>query len=110
MASFPEREGYRLKPEWEEAYWLFKERFGDGRCSCFISAPCNSCLDEGNPENILETDEAWVPESLDLDLLEQNAKQSLQKALDASVRMHLLQMQLHSGHYWLMQARLEGDE
>lgn len=110
MANFPVREGYRLKPEWEEAYWLFKDRFGEGRCSCFISAPCSSCLDEGNPENILEMDEAWVPESLDLDLLEQNAKQFLQRVLEVSVQKHLGEMQFDSCRYRLIQKQLEGGE
>ena len=34
----------------------FAERHG---CSCHINPPCAYCTHEGNPENLLETPEAW---------------------------------------------------
>ena len=50
----PTREGFRLLPWAEEAYadW-------DGDCSCHLSPPCNSCLHEGNPEQLENNDDAW---------------------------------------------------
>jgi len=55
----PEREGFKLTPWAEDAYMDFDARFDGGNCSCHISPPCGSCLHEGNPANLENTDDAW---------------------------------------------------
>lgn len=59
-SSRPERKGYRLTYDGEQLYqnWLDL-----GGCICFTGcAPCHSCVNEGHPISLEETDEVWEPE------------------------------------------------
>lgn len=49
-----------LTDEAEAEYASFYHEYGDGNCSCHISAPCGSCTHPGNPLNQAEDDTAWV--------------------------------------------------
>jgi hypothetical protein len=40
----------------------FEEQYGTGNCSCFLNAPCASCLHPGNPNNQYEDDDCWKKE------------------------------------------------
>jgi hypothetical protein len=58
--SEPQREGYRLTEEGENLYsdWLDM-----GGCCCHTGcAPCSTCIFEGHPISLEETDEVWEPE------------------------------------------------
>lgn len=46
-----------LKPKWEELAYQWRRDYSG--CTCFLSVPCNSCVHEGNPLNLEETEEAW---------------------------------------------------
>jgi hypothetical protein len=49
-----------LKPEYQELYDMFDDGQGQDGCYCHSCPPCGWCTDEGNPQNLNETDEAWV--------------------------------------------------
>ena len=38
----------------------FLSAYGDGSCSCHLSAPCGFCVHPGNPANQEEDDECWI--------------------------------------------------
>lgn len=57
--------GRVLKPEFQAAYDQFMRDFGDVGCSCHINPPCSCCIDEGNPNNLLENDDAFEVEPAD---------------------------------------------
>jgi len=58
--SVPTREGYELKRQYREMYLLWMSAYNGGNCSCHINPPCSCCTDEGNPNNLMENDDAWV--------------------------------------------------
>lgn len=58
----PERDGYRLAEWAEEEYFAFSSEYERRGCTCFISPPCGYCTHPGNPLNLEETDDAWVPD------------------------------------------------
>lgn len=39
----------------------FRDYYGEGNCSCHMSAPCGSCTHEGNPHNQDEAADLWEP-------------------------------------------------
>jgi len=53
------RKGMALKPEYQELFSQWDEKYQGGNCSCHINPPCGCCTDEGNPANLEEDDEAW---------------------------------------------------
>lgn len=56
--TYPTRKGFHLAEWAEDAYAAW-----DGDCSCHLSPPCNSCLQEGNPEQLESNDKAWLPDA-----------------------------------------------
>ena len=48
----------KLTPEAQRDRDDFVRFYGDGNCSCHLSAPCSSCTHFGNPFN-QEDDEFW---------------------------------------------------
>lgn len=56
----PERE---LTPEAQAEREQFESEYGEGNCSCHLSAPCPSCVHPGNPRNQEEGETAWVTTS-----------------------------------------------
>lgn len=54
-------DGKQLTEEYEEIYEEFRQAHDDGGCTCFLNPPCGYCTHPGNPSNLEETEEAWVP-------------------------------------------------
>lgn len=51
-----------LKPEYYEIYVDFINEYSDYGCTCHMGhPPCSYCTHEGNPRNLVETDDAWYP-------------------------------------------------
>ena len=48
-----------LKEEYQVLSDEFDEYADTYGCSCFINPPCTYCTHEGNPTNLLNTEEAW---------------------------------------------------
>lgn len=48
-----------LKPEYQDMADEFEAIFEDEGCACFQAAPCSWCTHEGNPQNLMENDDAW---------------------------------------------------
>lgn len=65
--SYPEREGHHLTNEAEAAYHEFLMGPDQQGCICFLGhPPCGWCTDEGNPLNINECDDCWIPNPPDI--------------------------------------------
>lgn len=47
-----------LKPEYKELQDNFLK--AGSCCSCHSNPPCGHCTDPGNPDNLAETDDAWI--------------------------------------------------
>lgn len=59
MIIHPDDKERCLKPEYEVLHieWLYT--YYTYGCTCFKSAPCNSCTHEGNMLNLMEDEDAW---------------------------------------------------
>lgn len=55
------RPGYDLTDDAWGEHTSFMQDYEDRGCTCFSAPPCSFCTHPGNPQNLLEDDEAWVP-------------------------------------------------
>ena len=79
-----------LTPEAQAERDVFERWYGD--CTCFQPPPCCSCLHPGNPRNQEEDPDAWEPEALDLDALEQAAYIAVANTIERAAARHLQEM------------------
>ena len=67
----------------------FYSEYGDGNCSCHLSAPCGSCCHPGNPLNLENDPFAWgeVHEVMALEAVD-----TLRQFIDKLVKRHIVEM------------------
>lgn len=53
------REGYKLTEWAERDRQDYRDKYGDGNCSCHLHAPCGACTHPGHPERQDANDKCW---------------------------------------------------
>lgn len=56
------REGYKLTEWAERDRQDYRDKHGDGNCSCHLRAPCGACTHLGHPEQQEANDKCWEKE------------------------------------------------
>jgi len=84
----------QLKPWAQELADDFYAIYGDGNCACHLSAPCGSCMHEGNPRNLEEDETAW---GFDLDYETAQAIKRVQHHIERETSRHLSEMKAAHG-------------